>query len=519
MSSLRFLLSLCAVGGLAMGSSLDEVKIDAGRVKGAISGQLVVFKGIPFAAPPVGANRWRPPQPVAHWPGLRPATEFGADCMQLPFPSDAAPLGTKPAEDCLFVNVWRPASRSPKLPVMVWIYGGGFVNGGSSPAVYDGSRFAARGLVFVSFNYRVGRFGFFAHPALTKENPAGPLGNYAFMDQIAALQWVKKNISAFGGDPGNVTIFGESAGGHSVFTLMTSPAAKGLFQKAIVESGGGRNLMGPMRQLSQSSGGLVSAESVGVAFAKKAGIEGQDQAALDALRQLPPEKVVDHLNLAAMNSPTYSGPMLDGKIVVESVEQALLAGHQAKVSFMAGANSADIGFSFVRTMDLVFAPFGDSKAQAQAVYNPQNSTNVAAIGTLVAMDRMMIEPARFAVRQMAAAGQRAYEFRFSYVAESMRSQWKGAPHASEIPFVFDTVAARYGDKLAPADQALSDAVNAYWSAFAKTGDPNGEGRPNWPAYAPAADVLLDFSEQGPVAHADPWKARLDLTEGAIPKSK
>jgi para-nitrobenzyl esterase len=274
-----------------------------------------------------------------------------------------------------------------------------------------------------------------------------------------------------------------------------------------------------MRQLSQSSGQLASAESIGLAFAKKAGIEGEDRAALDALRKLPPENVVDHLNMASMNSPTYCGPMLDGKIVVESVEHALLAGRQAKVAFMAGANSADIGFSFAKTMDQVFAPFGDNRAQAQAVYNPDSSTIVSAIGRLVAMDRMMIEPARFAVRQMAAAGERAYEFRFSYVAESMRSQWKGAPHASEIPFVFATVAARYGDKLAPADQALSDAANAYWSAFAKTGDPNGEGRPAWPAYVPTADALLDFTEHGPVARPDPWKARLDLTEAASLKSK
>ena len=174
---------------------------------------MLSFKGIPFAAPPVGDLRWKPPQPVTPWTGVRPATAYGSDCMQLPFPGDAAPLGTPPAEDCLVVNVWRPADASTKLPVMVWIYGGGFVNGGSSPAVYDGSQFAKRGVVLVSFNYRVGRFGFFAHPALTKESPNGPLGNYAFLDQIAALKWVQKNIAAFGGDAGNVTIFGESAGG------------------------------------------------------------------------------------------------------------------------------------------------------------------------------------------------------------------------------------------------------------------------------------------------------------------
>jgi para-nitrobenzyl esterase len=270
-----------------------------------------------------------------------------------------------------------------------------------------------------------------------------------------------------------------------------------------------------MRRLRESSGQLSSAEALGLAFAKKNGIEGEDGTALEALRKLPPEKIVDGLNLASMNSPTYSGPMIDGKIVVETVQQALLAGHQARVPFMAGANSADIGFSFAKTMEEVFVPFGENKARALAVYNPDNSNDVRAIGTLVAMDRMMIEPARFAVRQMVAAGERAYEFRFSYVAESMRKQWKGAPHASEIPFVCDTLAARYGDKLTATDEATAEAANAFWSAFAKTGDPNGQGRPHWPAYDAVQDVLMDFTDHGPVAEPDPWKVRLDLTEAAV----
>jgi para-nitrobenzyl esterase len=185
--------------------------------------------------------RWRAPQSVAPWTGVRPATEYAHDCMQEPFPSDAAPLGTPPAEDCLYINVWAPEKpASASLPVMFWIHGGGFVNGGSSPAVYDGSHFAKRGVIFVSLNHRLGRFGFFAHPALTRESPNEPLGNYGYLDQIAALRWVKDNVAAFGGDPGNVTIFGESAGGGSVNTLVVSPLARSLFHKAIVQSGGGR---------------------------------------------------------------------------------------------------------------------------------------------------------------------------------------------------------------------------------------------------------------------------------------
>jgi len=264
-----FVFTTCST--FALGSGVDEVKVDSGKLKGAIAGEVVSFKGIPFAAPPVGDNRWKPPQPVKAWSDVRTATAYGPDPMQLPFPSDAAPLGTAPSEDCLYLNVWTPVKRGNKLPVMVWIYGGGFVNGGSSPSVYDGSRFAENGVVFVSFNYRLGRFGYFAHPALTKENPNGPLGNYGTMDQIAALGWVKRNIGNFGGDASNVTLFGESAGGMSVLTLLASPKARGLFHKAIIESGGGRNTLGA-RKIRESTQQQPSAEAVGLAFAQSVGI-------------------------------------------------------------------------------------------------------------------------------------------------------------------------------------------------------------------------------------------------------
>ena len=201
----------------------QTVNTESGLVTGATADGVISYKGIPYAAPPVGELRWRAPQPPAKWSAPLAATAYGHDCMQLPFPSDAAPLGTPPAEDCLVLNVWAPEKHSAKkLPVMFWIYGGGWVNGGSSPAVYDGSQFAKGGVVLVSFNYRLGRLGFFAHPALTKEHPDEALGNYGYMDQIAALKWVQRNIAAFGGDPGNVTIFGESAGGFSVHMLMTT---------------------------------------------------------------------------------------------------------------------------------------------------------------------------------------------------------------------------------------------------------------------------------------------------------
>jgi para-nitrobenzyl esterase len=496
--------------------AVDEVRVESGALKGVIAGGVVAFKGIPFAAPPTGQNRWRAPQPVSPWKGVRSAAAYGSDCMQLPFPGDAAPLGVKPEEDCLYLNVWTPAQRSSgKLPVMVWIYGGGFVNGGSSPAVYDGSHFAENGVVFVSFNYRVGRFGFFAHPALTKEDPSALLGNYCFLDQAAALKWVQKNIAKFGGDAGNVTLFGESAGGMSVLTMMTTPLARGLFHKAIIESGGGRAGIGPMRRVSESAPNLPSGEAVGIAFAEKAGIKGEDAAALAALRALPAERVCDRLNMASMGNPTYAGPMIDGKIVMESSEQALLAGHAMKIPVIIGANSSDIGFSFAKSIDELFAPFGANKEKAEAIYDPEKSGEFRKIGMVVAADRMMIEPARFVAKTVAATGQRAYEYRFSYVAESMRKTWKGAPHATEIPFVFDTVAARYTKDLAPADEATAKAALAYWVAFAKTGNPDGEGRPHWPAYDPNDDQLMNFTSNGPVAEHDAWKARLDATEASV----
>ena len=521
MKPLRQILLATLIGiavAAAQAQSADQVKIDTGVIQGSTQDGITSFKGIPYAAPPIGNLRWRAPQPAPNWTGVRPATQFSSDCMQLPFPSDAAPLGTPPAEDCLYINVWVPAHKAAeKLPVMFWIYGGGFVNGGSSPAPYDGTQFAKGGVVFVSFNYRVGRFGFFAFPALSREQAGKPLNNYAFMDQIAALHWVQRNISAFGGNPGDITTFGESAGGGSVLTLLTSPLTKGLFEKAIVESGGGRDALLGVRYLDKpGSTGLPSAEDVGVAFAKSNGIEGTDAAALAALRALPAEKVVAGLNMASMGkqASTYGGPILDGRIVTETPQQALLAGHYPRIPIMIGANSNDIGFPHWRTLDETWAAFGPGSEKAKAAYDPSNSANQFVSWTIAA-DMMMIEPARFAAQTVAAAGLPSYEYRFSYVAESKRKEWPGALHATEIPYVFDTVKAVYGDKLAPADEAIAKQANAYWVNFAKNGDPNGSGLPTWPAYSVAGDQLMNFTTEGPVAMADPWKQRLDLIAALV----
>jgi para-nitrobenzyl esterase len=505
------------------------VKVEAGRLQGAVSDGVLAFKGVPFAAPPVGPLRWRPPQKPASWAGVRPATTFGKDCLQGVVPGDPG-VGTNLGEDCLFLNVWRPAeATAKKLPVMVWIYGGGLVNGGTQPAIYQGDKFASQGLVFVSINYRLGRFGFFAHPALTAEHPGELKGNYGYMDQLAALKWIQRNIAAFGGDPNNVTVFGESAGGFSVHTLLATPLARGLFQRVIVESGGGRDQLGATPKLSVDQPGRPSAESIGLAFANSQGIEGRDAAALAELRALPADKVVGGLSMRTfltLNPITYSGPMIDGKLVAETPAQAFRAGHNAKVAIMVGANSADLGLNRAPDLNALYASFGDKRAAAQAAYDPEGSGNLALIRARVGMDQTMVEPARFAADAFARQGLPAYEFRFDYVGEALRSQApRGAPHATEIPYVFEKygapyiamVSARHAGEASAADLKMAHIIHSYWVNFAKTGDPNGPSLPHWPRYGAKADQLMIFRGDGVVAAtADPWKARLDLTAATQP---
>ena len=498
---------------VADGSAATHARVTGGEVAGSLEHGVIAFKGIPYAAPSTGANRWRAPQPVVPWTGVRNATAYGPDCMQIPFPGDAAPLGVTPAEDCLYANVWKPAKASGgKLPVMVWIYGGGFVNGGSSPPEYDGSAFARDGIVLVSFNYRLGNFGFFAHPALSAEQHGQPLGNYGYMDQVAALRWVKQNVAAFGGDPDNVTIFGESAGGMSVHALLLNPLAQGLFQKAIIESGGG----GAALASRPVSGGAESAEAKGVQLAAQFGVRGEDAAALQQLRAIPADKLVDGLNMATMGKGNYvGGPILDGTYNAGSsglpvVEYA--AGKGARVPVMVGANSMDIGFMNAKSFDDLYAQFGPDAAKARELYPAPAGVPVAAIAFEAGGDQMMVEPARRTAQLLSARGQPVYEFRFSYVADSLRAKTPGAPHATEIPYVFDTVEARYGKDLTESDKAAARAMHAYWVAFARTGKPEVAGLPAWPAYDSRQDKLMNFTDKGPVAEADPWKARLDLAE-------
>ncbi|MGA7538799.1 MAG: carboxylesterase family protein [Steroidobacteraceae bacterium] len=505
-------LAMIAMAHARSATAALEVRVDGGMVRGALERKVIAYKGIPYAAPPVGALRWAPPQPVKPWKGVRSALHFGPDCAQLPTPGDAAPLRTVSKENCLYVNVWRPrAASAHDLPVMVWIYGGGFVDGGTSPAVYDGTEFARDGVVLVSFNYRLGNFGFFAFPALTRRQRGGLLGNYTFMDQIAALEWVRRNAAAFGGDPHDVTLFGESAGGMSVNALLMTPLARGLFARAIIESGGGRDNIFHARPL---IGSADSAEAVGVSLARHLGVEGEGVAALAALRALPAAKLVDGLNMATLpDDRTYAGgPILDGRLYLGAPTAVYAAGGGARVPVMIGTNTDEIGHLNASSLPALWASFGPDAAAARALYDPDGQRTLTEVSNAAGGDQWMVEPARAIARLLSARGQRVYEYRFGYIASSLRRSLSGAPHASEIPFVFDTVAAHYGSETSRADETLARRMHAYWVAFAKTGRPDPQGLPAWPEYHASTDRLMRFTERGPVPEADPWKSRLDLAE-------
>ncbi|WP_371809647.1 carboxylesterase/lipase family protein [Croceicoccus sp. YJ47] len=450
-----------AVSAQSVPRSVEQVRIDSGAIRGERDDEVISWKGIPFAQPPVGALRWRAPQPVRPWDGVRETTAYSPDCMQLPFPSDAAPLGTEPAEDCLYANVWRRGRAGGDLPVMVWIYGGGFVNGGASPPTYAGANLARDGIVVVSFNYRVGRFGTFAFPQLTQENADdGRLANYGAMDQIAALEWVRRNAAAFGGDPANVTIVGESAGGMSVHNLVTSPLSQGLFARAVVMSGGNGKGEGTT---------LAEAERIGENFARRYAIDPDAPGALAQLRALSAQEVTDGLNL--MQQPvdpvTYTRPFADGTVLVD-LEQAYARDRFAKVPTMIGATSADIG--------------------GKTGY--------------------MVAGARDVAGMLAQKDVPVWSYRFSYVADSIAQP--GAQHASEIPFFFDNTAIKYGDATTAQDIATGHMVSDYLVNFVKTGNPNGPDLPFWPRYGVAGDAIMDFAASGEAAaQRDPWGADID----------
>ena len=502
------------------------VQTQSGTIRGVTEGEVTIFKGIPYAAPPVGEYRWRPPQAVSPWEGVRDASEFGPNCAQAGWGAAPGTISEGSSEDCLYLNLWKPAGAKPgaKLPVMVWIHGGAFVGGSGSGS--SGQGFASQDVILMTINYRLGRLGHFAFPALSEEHPEEPKGSYAFMDQIAALQWIQDNIAAFGGDPDNVTIFGFSAGGVSVHSLLTIPSAKGLFHKAISHSGGGRDgvLTGrPMNQENADPLYKVSAEKIGINFARKHGIEGTDAAALAKLRALSVEEIVDGGQESdGQGGPrTYSGPILDGKLVVETAESAYKAGRQADVPLIIGNCSAEIGGAFVSTSsskEELFAQFGEQEAEAKAAFDPEGDKEFAEVITKFNTNWVWGEPARMSARAFVRQGKPAYIFQFGYVPAPMRERARyGAGHGSDVSYVFNTLNARRGAaEPSEEDKKLAHIMNSYWANFAKTGDPNGEGLPAWPLYSTQKEEIMDIELNGQVvAKPDPRKALLDVIEKAF----
>ncbi|WP_372786664.1 carboxylesterase/lipase family protein [Phenylobacterium sp.] len=467
------------------------VKIDSGPVTGVTEDKANVFKNIPFAAAPVGELRWAPPQAVKPWTTPRPASAQGPSCPQTMNPDGSPNFGGAngpTSEDCLQLNVYAPphAAKTAKggAPVMVWIHGGAHRWGAGW--VYDGQNFARDGVVVVTINYRMGVLGYFAHPALTKAaKPDEPVGNYGLMDQIAALKWVQRNIAAFGGDPKNVTVFGESAGGMSTLALLATPSAKGLYQKAIVESGLGWFAPTP----------LAKKEAEGLKLMAKIGVPETATAA--DLRAIPADK------FNALDADYQ--PFTDGKLMTETASQALADGHFADVPLIIGSNSGE---------DSLMGPAPVNPAQAamipqiaRAIYKEETAAGDDILARAIFTDRVMGGPARWVAAE-ASSGAPSWLYYFSYVGSRFRPAVTRSAHASEIQYVWEYWGRRTPlSTVSDEDKAMATLMHACWVSFARTGAPKC-GSQAWPAYTPAADQLMEFGAPSGV-RTNFRKAKLD----------
>lgn len=490
---LAVLLLLLTLAAAASAAVTDPVHVEQGLISG-ISGKspdVRVYRGIPFAAPPVGDLRWKAPQPPASWQGVRAAAEEPHACWQTQYPAAASLYQAKLpplSEDCLYLNVWTTAkSAKDRLPVMVWIHGGGFTRGSGTGTAYDGEILARKGVVLVTMNYRLGVFGFFAHPGLTQESGHHASGNYGLLDQITALRWVQKNIAAFGGDPKRVTIFGESAGSWAVSGLMASPLAKGLFQRAIGESGG---------QFADMDT-LTVAEKTGekLATTMKAD-QGSASDAVKTLRAISAEdllKATDHDTVRAI---------VDGFVLPQTVAESFAAGKQNDVPLLIGSN-ADEGTSLVPQAANLKATTYISGARMRygklaeaflALY--PGASDEQAVKSFYAAYRDQAfgwEMRTWARMQIKTGHHPVYLYYFTRPAPGPLGQRFGAFHALEIAYVFGNFPWPFPWE--EADHKLSDTITSYWTNFAKNGDPNGDGLPMWPVYSASTDQALELGDK------------------------
>jgi para-nitrobenzyl esterase len=487
----------------------NPVRIDSGLISGVTDKNgVAAYLGIPFAAPPVGELRWRPPEPPAPWEGVRAADHFGAGCMQeepgsrLPWTEEFMTQGAI-GEDCLFVNVWTAAkSAREKRAVMVYIYGGGFSEGSGAVAVYNGAELARQGAVVVTFNYRVGPLGFLVHPELTKESEHHSSGNYGLLDQIAALGWVRWNIGAFGGDPARVMIFGQSAGAISVADLMHSPLAKGLFARAIAESGPGlfpENILG---------GGMTfeQREQQGFQYAQSKGAQ-----LLADLRALPAADFFKTIP-GSRGAPRASGPVTDGWVLTgehPAQEVSLIVGMVAGDAAFASGFGPPVAPTVANYTSATQKTYGDKAATFLKLYPVEKDADVAAARKASQIDRARVTIDAWCENQVKRSG-RVYTYFFDHPIPWPAHPEFGAFHSSEVPYIFETL--KLMDRPWQAeDFKLSEMMASYWSNFAKKGDPNAPGLPRWPSYEPDSHTTMELGDHvGPIPEADPEKVEFSL---------
>jgi para-nitrobenzyl esterase len=499
------------IAGAWVGSAIAApmVTIESGAVEGVASAGIDSFKGIPYAAPPVGSLRWRAPQKAIPWAGVRKADAFGNVCISPPDDPDDFKGRPPESEDCLTLNIWRPEGAHGGLPVLVWIHGGGLIAGSSALPAYDGAAFAKRGIILVSLNYRLGAFGIFAHPALTREKADGGwLGNYGLMDQIAALRWIQGNIGAFGGDPAKVTIFGESAGGASVDMLMALPAARGLFRAAISESGYGRK---PFERLSTTAPGAKgTAEEAGIALMRKIGVASDDPAVLRGVS-------ADSIRTAGGDYGGVEMFVIDGGLVTQELWDYYRKGEEAPVPFILGSNSLEFPPSDHPTDDQTRM---ENNLFALYLTPGERQALVPVYGGAESLRQNLVSDLLFGEQVHALAalharnGHPAYRYLFTAIAESVESRFKGASHASEIPYVFNNLSAAHW-AMGARDQNLADAMTDYWAAFTRDGAPDAAGRPRWPL--DAGEAIMEFGVDGPKPGVDARAGRFQTLGDFVDK--